>query len=210
MPLGDDADLDIFAVGSCKSVILAVSLMMYGSERGVEALSQIPGQLQVLALVLADRHRVGLVQQDVRGLQDRVGEQPNRRPVRALLGGLVLELGHPARLAEPGDAAQHPGQLRVLGHLRLDEQGAPVWVQTQGEQLRRTDPGPLPQHRRIMPRGDRVQVHHAVVRVVGLLEGNPVAERPEVVAQVERACGRLDAGEDAGTVGHALHSGRPV
>ena len=31
MPFGDDADFDIFAVGSCRSVIFAVSLTMYGS-----------------------------------------------------------------------------------------------------------------------------------------------------------------------------------
>ncbi len=31
MPFGDEADLDILAVGSCRSVILAVPLMMYGS-----------------------------------------------------------------------------------------------------------------------------------------------------------------------------------
>ena len=30
MPFGDDADLDIFAVGSCRSVTFAVPLMMYG------------------------------------------------------------------------------------------------------------------------------------------------------------------------------------
>ena len=29
MPFGDDADLDIFAVGSCRSVIFAVSRTMY-------------------------------------------------------------------------------------------------------------------------------------------------------------------------------------
>ena len=31
MPAGDDADFDIFAVGSCRSVIFAVALRMYGS-----------------------------------------------------------------------------------------------------------------------------------------------------------------------------------
>ena len=31
MPAGEDADFDIFAVGSWRSVILAVDLRMYGS-----------------------------------------------------------------------------------------------------------------------------------------------------------------------------------
>ena len=150
MPAGEDADFDIFAVGSCRSVIFAVSLTMYGSgtvkvcpNSDVEPLGQVPGELQVLALVLADRHRVGLVEQDVGGLQDRVGEQADAGPVGALLLRLVLELGHPARLAEAGDAAEHPGELGVLGHLRLDEEGAPLRVEPDGEQLRGGDPGAL-------------------------------------------------------------------
>ena len=44
---------------------------------GVEPHGQVPGQLQVLALVLPDRHLVGLVEQDVGGHQHRVGEQPD-------------------------------------------------------------------------------------------------------------------------------------
>ena len=34
MPFGEDADFDIFAVGSWRSVIFAVSLRMYGSGSG--------------------------------------------------------------------------------------------------------------------------------------------------------------------------------
>ena len=114
-----------------------------GPERGVEPLRQVAGQLQVLALVLADRHRVGLVEQDVGRLQDRVGEQAHRRALGALLGRLVLELRHPAGLAEAGDAAQHPAELGVLGHVGLHEQRAPLRVEPSGEQLRGRDPGAL-------------------------------------------------------------------
>jgi len=48
-------------------------------------LRQVPGQFQVLTLVLTDRDGVGLVGQDVGGLQDRVGEQPDAGPVGAAL-----------------------------------------------------------------------------------------------------------------------------
>ena len=68
------------------------------------------------------------------------------------LRGLVLELGHPARLAEAGDAAQHPGQLGVLGHVRLHEQGAPLRVEPEREQLRGGRPGALAQQRRVVTR----------------------------------------------------------
>src|SRR3712207_8890121 len=56
-----------------------------------------------------------------------------RRPPRSTLFpyttlfrslALVLELGHPAGLAEAGEALHDPGQLHVLGHVALHEQGA--------------------------------------------------------------------------------------
>ena len=149
----------------------------------------------MLPLVLADRHLLGLVEQDVGGLQDRVAEQPEARLAGAALGGLVLELRHPAQLAEPGQAAERPGQFGVLGHVALHEHRAPVGVQARGEQLGRGDPGPLPQPRRVLRHGDGVQVHHAVERVVGLLQGHPLAHRTQVVAEMEGVGGRLDAGE---------------
>ena len=107
----------------------------------VEPLGQRPAQLEVLPLVLADRHLVGLVEQDVRGLQDRVGEQADRGLVLAFLRRLVLELGHPAGLAEPGHAAEDPGQLGVLGHVALHEQRAPVRVEPGRRAAERRRPG---------------------------------------------------------------------
>ena len=148
MPFGEEADLDILAVGSCRSVIFAVPLMMYGvghrerlAERGVEPLREIAGQLQVLALVLADRHGVGLVEQDVGRLQDRVGEQPTVARSAPCLDDLslncVIRLASPKPVMQPITQAE----LSVLGHLRLHEQRAPLRVQPQGEQLRRSSPG---------------------------------------------------------------------
>ncbi len=49
------------------------------AEAGVEPHRQIAGQLEVLALVLADRDLVGLVDQDVGSHQDRVREQSDAR-----------------------------------------------------------------------------------------------------------------------------------
>ncbi len=121
--------------------------------------------------------------------------------------GLVLELGHPAGLAEPGDAAQHPGQLGVLGHLGLHEHGAAGRVQPEREQLRDGDPGARGEQRRVVLDGDRVQVRDEVERVVVVLQGHPLPQRAEVVAEVERVRGRLDAGEHpraaVGGGGHA-------
>ena len=92
IPFGDDADLLIFAVGSARSVIFAVSRTMCGDgttrvvpEPGVEPLREVAAQLQVLALVLAHRHGVGVVHEDVGRLQHRVGEQPDGGALAAVL-----------------------------------------------------------------------------------------------------------------------------
>jgi hypothetical protein len=47
------------------------------AEAVVEALADVAGELDVVALVLADRDLVGVVEQDVGGLQHRVVEQPD-------------------------------------------------------------------------------------------------------------------------------------
>jgi len=163
----------------------------------VEPLRQGPAELQVLPLVLAHRYLVGLVQENVGGLQDRVGEQADRGLLLALPGRLVLELGHPARLAEAGHAGQDPGQFGVLGHVALHEQRAPVRVEPGPEQLGGGHPGPAGQQGGVLRHGDRVQVDHAVEGVVAVLQGHPLAQRAEVVAEVEGVGGGLDAGQDA-------------
>ena len=150
----------------------------------------------MLALVLADRHPVGLVEQDVRGLQHRVGEQPDGGPVGAVPGRLVLELGHPARLAEPGDAAQHPlpaARARAPGTARTRCTGpGPARARAAARRRCRVRGG---EQLRVVLDGDRVQVRDEVERVVVVLQGHPLPQRAEVVAEVERVRGRLDAGQ---------------
>ncbi len=96
---------------------------------GVPALGQVPGQLQVLALVVADRYEVGVVEEDVGRHEDRVGEEAEPGGLLAPLARLVFELGHPVQLAHAGGALEQPGQLRVLVDVALDEQRATGRVQ---------------------------------------------------------------------------------
>ncbi|MDH6549194.1 hypothetical protein M2162_003291 [Streptomyces sp. SAI-041] len=177
------------------------------AEAAVEARGEVAGQLDVLALVLAHRDLVGLVEQDVRDLEDRVREQADARAVGALAGGLVLELGHAGRLAEAGEAVHDPGELGVLGDVALDEEGAALRVESRGEELGGGQTGVGRELLRVLRNRDRVQVDDHVERVVRLLQGHPLADGAEVVAEVERACGGLDSGEHAGSIrGHAHHS----
>ena len=90
-PCSDAAVVDILLVGSWRSMIraavsgrLAVRHDERVAEAAVEAHGDVAGELEVLALVVADRHLVGLVEQDVGRHQHRIGEQPGRddsRPV---------------------------------------------------------------------------------------------------------------------------------
>ncbi len=81
----------------------------------------------MLALILADRHSVGPVEEDVRCLEHRVREQRDAEAV--LLRGLLPVLGHPAQVAVRRHALEHPCESRVLGHVALDEQRRHVRVE---------------------------------------------------------------------------------
>ena len=115
-------------------------------------------------------------------------------------GRLVLELRHPARLAEAGQALQHPGELGVLGHVATARRSSSA----PGRAHRRAAGRPRPRVRsrscrRVLLDGDRVQVGDEVERLVVVLQRHPLPQRAEVVAEVERVGGRLDAGEHPGT-----------
>ena len=81
----------------------------------------------MLALVVADRDDVGLVEQDVAGHQHRVGEEAGRDELLAF--ALLLELGHAAELPEPGDGREQPRRLGVRRDVALQEERAAVRVE---------------------------------------------------------------------------------
>ena len=101
----------------------------------VEPEGDVPGQLQVLALVVTHRDGGGVVDEDVRRHQDRIGEEADPRRLPPF--PLVLELGHPPQLTHRGGAFEQPGQSGVLGNLALHEEGATVGIEPDGEQVQR-------------------------------------------------------------------------
>ncbi|GMA88234.1 hypothetical protein GCM10025868_34840 [Angustibacter aerolatus] len=82
-------------------------------------------------------------------------------------------------------------RLGVLRHVALHEQRGRRGVDAAGEVLRGGAPGALAQQLRVDVDGDGVQVDDAVERVVRLLQRDPLHQRPEVVAQVQRVAGGL-------------------
>ena len=142
----------------------------------------------MLPLVLPHRHQIRLIQQNIRGHQNRVGEQSRGDVVRVLLG-LGLKLGHAAQLTKLGVAAQHPAQLRVLGHMALDEHDVFLGVQAAGDVLGQLVHTAAAQVSRVLPHGDGVHIHDAVQAVIFLLQIHPVANGSHIRAQ-----GQLSAG----------------
>ena len=141
-PAAVEALFDIFRSGACRSItraptagIAAVGTTKVFAVAGVEADREVPGELEVLALVVADGHRVGVVQEDVGRHQHRVGEQA--RPDRLLAGALLLELGHPLQLAVGGGALEEPFERGVLGDLALYEERAAIRIEPDGDQADR-------------------------------------------------------------------------
>ena len=149
------------------------------AEGVVEADGDVACELHVLLLVLAHRHRVGLVEQDVGGLQHRVVEQRHADALALLPGGLVLELRHAPQLAHVGDGVEQPHHLAVGRHVALHEQDGALRIDARGEQQVDQVDGVAPQLGAHLAHGDGVQVDGAVDAVVRLLHVRPsCARRP--------------------------------
>ena len=102
--------LDILAWPSSPMIRLASVSSGLGSgkksspaaELGVPLPGDLAGQLEVLGLILAHRHQVGPVEQDVGRHQHRVVQQAGRDTFESLR--LIFELRHPLQLADRRDA----------------------------------------------------------------------------------------------------------
>src|SRR2546421_171426 len=160
----------------------------------VEALGDVARQLEMLALVVADRHEVGLVEQDVAGHQDGIREEPGRDELLAL--GLLLELHHAAQLAVARHGRKEPRRFGVRGHVALTEDRRPLRVEPAREEQCREIERRAAQLSRVVLDRDRVQVDDAEEAVPGLLGLHVLAKPPAVVAEGLPA-GGLNAGEDA-------------
>jgi hypothetical protein len=169
----------------------------------VELASDVARELEVLELILADGNQLRAIQQDVRGLEHRIVEQPDV-DVLGLVLALVLELRHPRQLAEPGHRVEHPAELGVLGHHRLHEHDRALRIDAEREQLdHHLEDASRHRLRVVRVRRDRVviddAVHLAVFRVL-VLQRHPVANCTQVIAQM-KLTGGLDPRE------HRFHRG---
>ena len=93
--------------------------------------------------------------------------------------------------ADRRDRREQPGQLGHLGPVALDEQRAAVRIEAEGQQRGGHLARPRPQQDRVVLARQRVVVDDAVDRLVLGLEADVVADRAQVVAEMDDP-GRLD------------------
>jgi hypothetical protein len=74
----------------------------------------------VLCLVFANRHEIGLIQQNIGRHQRWVIKKTDAR-LCFLLWGFLLELGHALHPAQRDAAIQDPSQLSMSPHVGLNE-----------------------------------------------------------------------------------------
>ena len=169
----------------------------------VDARRDVPGELEVLLLVLADGHHVAVVEQDVRGHEHRVvgDARGDGLAVALLLHGLVGVA--PEELPRGDEAAEDPAQLEDLDDVALAVEHRLAGVQAAGEPGRGDVEHRLPQRLRVPFRREGVVVRDEVEGAVLLLQRECRPDGAEVVPQVRGARG-LDAGErglhEAGSV----------
>jgi hypothetical protein len=191
----DGSDFDIFFDPSRK-LITRVAESALGDLSGevvVELLRDVARELEMLLLVVADRHVGGAIKQDVGRHQHRIIVEADGS-VLAVLARLLLELGHAVEPAEARDAIEHPGELGVLGDAALVEDRVLLRVDAAGEERRGDLARRATQRRRVVRHRHRVQVDDAIEAGMGLLHLDEALQRAEIVAQMQIP-GRLYAGE---------------
>src|SRR5580658_3107742 len=162
----------------------------------VEPARRISCELEVLKLVLSDRHEVGLVEQHVGGHEHGIREEADEDVLLPL--ALFFELRHPLQIAERRDVGEVPSELGVLADVALNEEGAAFGVETARDQIARHDFDAANELRGLVLDRDRVSVDDAEEELFAALDDllRPRADGAEPVADVKLPA-RLNSGENA-------------
>ncbi len=148
----------------------------------------------MLRLIVAHRHDRGLVDQNIRGHQHRILQQPVAD--RFLRLRLRFVLRHPFQPAHRRHAGQHPREFGVLRHRRLHHDGRVLRIDARRQEQRRRFQDLRAQLGRLLIHRDGVQIDDAEDALVVALDLDPILQRTQIVSNMQIA-GRLNAGEDA-------------
>lgn len=145
------------------------------TESPIETNGDVSCDLDMLPLIVAHGHLLGVVEQDVGGLKRRVGEQSGGDEFGFATGGLVLELGHSAEFAVADETLHHPSQLVVFRHMGLHEDRGDVRVESDGKEDRRQVQRAFTEYVGLVGDGKGMEVDDAVVHVRFVLARHPIA-----------------------------------
>ena len=154
----------------------------------------ITGHFEMLFLVLADRHDVAVVQEDVRRHEHGVAEECMRGG--DAVGDFVFVGVAPLEESHGGDRAEDPGEERDLRDVGLAEEEGFGRVEATGEKVEGHVAGVAAEGVGIMQRGERVEVGDEVKGFALVLQFDRGLHHAEVIPEVQGA-GGLDAGKDA-------------
>ena len=104
----------------------------------------------------------------------------------------------PLEKTHPRDGGQDPRELGDLGHFGLPEERRFFRIEPESEIVERHGADVLPERSGILDRGERVVIRDEEEALAFFLERDVLADRAEVVPEVELSR-RLHAGQDAGT-----------
>ena len=170
----------------------------------VETAGHHPGVLQMLLLVLAHRHEVSTVNQDIGGHKHGIGQQTGtdidalivvviigdvlQAQVAGLCLGqthLVLESSGTLQLALIGYHVEQDIKLAHLGHVALHEDCHLIRVEAGSQILGQDSPDIGMKVIRMGMGGQRMQVRYEIKAIVIVLYLHEVAQRSKVVAQMK-------------------------
>jgi len=154
----------------------------------VYALRDVAGQLNMLLLILAHGHQMGLIEKNIRRLKAWVPVKP-KGCLFLILASLVLELGHTVEPSHGRFAPQHPTKLGVSRYMGLDKEDTFLGIKATGKISCGNLKGLIFKKGRVLEDGDGVHVNDAVKAVVVLLQMYPVPQRAKIVAKGKRPSG---------------------
>ena len=138
----------------------------------------------MLFLILADRHVIRLIEQNICRHKRWICEQTEIHVLGCFLT-LFLELSHTACLAELRVAIEHPRKFCVLRHLRLHEKNRLLRIESYCEKQRHKVVSATAKIRRDVIDGDCVHIGNRINALILVLQFDHIFERADIVAELQ-------------------------
>src|SRR5271166_3839314 len=174
----------------------------------IEAPCHLASQLDVRDLVFSDRNEIGLVHEYVGGLQQRVAQESVGSEILVLYVFALLFITRNA--FQPSQRCNHTEeqmQFSMLRHMRLNKQRAALGIEARRKVVDHDFERTLLNIAGVgVIRGERVPISEEKEAIVFVLQLDPIAQGPDIIAEMQFAS-RAHAAQDApfcasGGIGH--------